>query len=30
MSKEGISANIALQKKGNEITLKYNEEIFRR
>ena len=26
MSKEGISANIALQKKGNEITLKYNEE----
>jgi hypothetical protein len=26
MSKEGIAANIALQKKGNEITLKYNEE----
>lgn len=26
MSKEGISANISLQKKGNEITLKYNEE----
>ena len=26
MSKEGISANIALQKKGNDITLKYNEE----
>jgi len=26
MSKEGISANIALQKKGNNITLKYNEE----
>jgi len=26
MSKEGIAANIALQKKGNEITLRYNEE----
>ena len=26
MSKAGIAANIALQKKGNEITLKYNEE----
>jgi len=26
MSKEGISANISLQKKGNEITLRYNEE----
>jgi len=26
MSKEGIAANIALQKKGNDITLRYNEE----